>query len=54
MMALAVDIMDGCGISNKESCECLPKETKGDTVLAICFIRRGISRLVHQQHGRAL
>ena len=27
-MALAIDIMDGCGLSNKACCERLSKETK--------------------------
>ena len=30
-MALAIDIMDGRGLSNKVRCECLPKE---------CYISR--------------
>ena len=34
-MALAINTMGGHGLSNKVSCEHLPKETKGDAVLAV-------------------
>ena len=37
--------MDECGISNEEPA----KGDKGDTVLAIHFIRGDISRLIHDQ-----
>ena len=33
-MTLAINIIDGCGFSNKA---CHAKEEQGNTVLAICF-----------------
>ena len=41
-IALAVNIMVGCGLSNKVHCERLLLGTQGDTVIAINFIVGGI------------
>ena len=41
-MALATDIMNGCGLSNKVGHECQPKKTKMMLVLA------GVSTVVRQ------
>ena len=40
-MALAINIMDGCGLTNKT------KEDKVDTVLAVNFKVGGVSTAVH-------
>ena len=45
-MALAIDIMDERGLSNEVHCERLIKEGESDTVLAMYFIRGGISGLI--------
>ena len=41
-IALVIDIMVGCGLSNKARHECLLRNTKGDAVIAIQFIVGGV------------
>ena len=50
-MALAINIMGGHGLSNKVSCEHLPKETKGDAVLAVRFISGTFKMAENEQQG---
>ena len=53
-MVLAINIMDGHGLSNK-STPSAPKGGKGDTVLRICsFQKMEYANDSYQQQGRVL